>query len=221
MFFHILGAIAEFEHALMSERTMDGLAAARARGRTGGQKPKLGPRQVKLAREMYDETGEDGKRSAHGRADRGRVRREPPDDLPPPGRGATLRRRLVLARRRALRLFSLRAAGAFSYTRGARYVGCWRTSYAAHVGNGWRDLSVRARERVLAALRAQRDEQGVLSARVVREAAIELGCSSTVGVALGGDRPPGSAEPAVAWLMTSCASRISGGTGTSPRSAVN
>jgi DNA invertase Pin-like site-specific DNA recombinase len=62
MFFHILGAIAEFEHALMSERTMDGLAAARARGRTGGQKPKLGPRQVKLARQMYDETGADGRR---------------------------------------------------------------------------------------------------------------------------------------------------------------
>ena len=54
MFFQILGAIAEFEHALMSERTQDGLAAARARGRTGGQKPKLGPRQVALAREMYD-----------------------------------------------------------------------------------------------------------------------------------------------------------------------
>jgi DNA invertase Pin-like site-specific DNA recombinase len=62
MFFQILGAIAEFEHALMSERTMDGLAAARARGRTGGQKPKLGPRQVKLARQMYDETSDDGKR---------------------------------------------------------------------------------------------------------------------------------------------------------------
>ncbi|WP_182542750.1 recombinase family protein [Halosaccharopolyspora lacisalsi] len=62
MFFQIIGAIAEFEHALMSERTIDGLAAARARGRTGGQKPKLGPRQVKLAREMYDETGDDGKR---------------------------------------------------------------------------------------------------------------------------------------------------------------
>ncbi len=62
LFFQIIGAIAEFEHALMSERTMDGLAAARARGRTGGQKPKLGRRQVKLAREMYDETGEDGKR---------------------------------------------------------------------------------------------------------------------------------------------------------------
>lgn len=61
MFFHILGAIAEFAHTLMSERTMDGLAAARARDRTGGQKPKLGPRQVKLARQMYDELGQDGK----------------------------------------------------------------------------------------------------------------------------------------------------------------
>jgi DNA invertase Pin-like site-specific DNA recombinase len=62
MFFQILGAIAEFEHALMSERTLDGLEAARARGRTGGQKPKLGPRQVRMARQMYDELGEDGKR---------------------------------------------------------------------------------------------------------------------------------------------------------------
>lgn len=44
MFFQILGAVAEFEHALMSERTMDGLAAARA-SRTGGQ-PKLGPRRI-------------------------------------------------------------------------------------------------------------------------------------------------------------------------------
>ena len=62
MFFQILGAVAEFEHALMSERTLDGLAAARARGRTGGQKPKLGPRQVKLAQQMYDEKDEHGKR---------------------------------------------------------------------------------------------------------------------------------------------------------------
>jgi DNA invertase Pin-like site-specific DNA recombinase len=62
LFFQIIGAIAEFEHALMSERTVDGLAAARARGRTGGQKPKLGPRQARLARQMYDETGQDGKR---------------------------------------------------------------------------------------------------------------------------------------------------------------
>jgi len=62
MFFQILGAIAEFEHALMSERTMDGLAAARARGRSGGQKPKLTRRQARIAQAMYDETGPDGQR---------------------------------------------------------------------------------------------------------------------------------------------------------------
>jgi hypothetical protein len=60
MFFQILGAIAEFEHTLMSERSVDGLATARARERTGGQKPRLGPRQIKLRRQMYDETGADG-----------------------------------------------------------------------------------------------------------------------------------------------------------------
>lgn len=62
MFFTILGAIAEFEHSMMVERTHDGLAAARARGRVGGRKQALKPRQVKLAQEMYDELGNDGKR---------------------------------------------------------------------------------------------------------------------------------------------------------------
>lgn len=46
----------------MSERTLDGLAAARARGRTGGQKPKLTPRRVKIAQAMYEEVGPDGRR---------------------------------------------------------------------------------------------------------------------------------------------------------------
>jgi DNA invertase Pin-like site-specific DNA recombinase len=63
MFFQILGAIAEFEHALMSERTRDGLAAARTRGRTGGQKPKLTPRQAKIAQAMYDELSAEGRRA--------------------------------------------------------------------------------------------------------------------------------------------------------------
>lgn len=62
MFFHILGAIAEFERSLIVERTRDGLEAARARGRVGGRKQALKPRQVKLAQEMYDEVGDDGKR---------------------------------------------------------------------------------------------------------------------------------------------------------------
>lgn len=43
LLFNVLAMIAE--HALLAERTAEGLAAARARGRTGGQKPKLGPRQ--------------------------------------------------------------------------------------------------------------------------------------------------------------------------------
>jgi DNA invertase Pin-like site-specific DNA recombinase len=63
MFFQILGSIAEFEHALMSERTRDGLAAARARGRTGGQKAKLTPRQAKIAQDMYEELDPDGRRA--------------------------------------------------------------------------------------------------------------------------------------------------------------
>ncbi len=62
-FFQILGAIAEFQHALMAERTRDGLAAARARGRTGGQRPKLNPRQARIAQDMYDHTGPDGRRA--------------------------------------------------------------------------------------------------------------------------------------------------------------
>ncbi|MFF9175998.1 recombinase family protein [Streptomyces sp. NPDC014793] len=62
MFFHILGAVAEFERALTAERTRDGLAAARARGRVGGRKQALKPRQAQLAQQMYDELGADGKR---------------------------------------------------------------------------------------------------------------------------------------------------------------
>ena len=39
----MLAAIAEFEHDLIVERTQDGLAAARARGRKGGPKFKMTP----------------------------------------------------------------------------------------------------------------------------------------------------------------------------------
>jgi DNA invertase Pin-like site-specific DNA recombinase len=53
MFFHVLAALAEFEASLISERTLDGLEAARARGRRGGRRPKLSERQVALARQMY------------------------------------------------------------------------------------------------------------------------------------------------------------------------
>lgn len=54
LFFHVLAAIAEFEHDLIVERTVDGLAAARARGRKGGPKFKMTPNRIQQARAMYD-----------------------------------------------------------------------------------------------------------------------------------------------------------------------
>ena len=39
--FHLFGALAEFERAIIQERTRAGLAAARTRGRTGGRPPVL------------------------------------------------------------------------------------------------------------------------------------------------------------------------------------
>ena len=55
LFFHMLAAIAEFEHDLIVERTRDGLAAARARGRSGGRKLTMTPEKIARARQMYDE----------------------------------------------------------------------------------------------------------------------------------------------------------------------
>lgn len=52
--FHIIGAIAEFERELISERTHDGLAAARARGRKGGRRPVLTPDKLATARQLYE-----------------------------------------------------------------------------------------------------------------------------------------------------------------------
>lgn len=52
MIFHIFGALAEFEHNLIRERTLAGLAAARARGRKGGRKPALSDSDVKKAAAM-------------------------------------------------------------------------------------------------------------------------------------------------------------------------
>lgn len=50
--FHMFGALAEFEHNLIRERTLAGLAAARARGRKGGRKPSMSPSDVQKAKAM-------------------------------------------------------------------------------------------------------------------------------------------------------------------------
>jgi len=56
LIFHIFGALAEFERNLIRERTMAGLAAARARGRHGGRPRKLPTDgKVQLARTLYRE----------------------------------------------------------------------------------------------------------------------------------------------------------------------
>ena len=41
----MVGAFAEFERAMLRERTKAGLDAARQEGRVGGRRPKLTPRQ--------------------------------------------------------------------------------------------------------------------------------------------------------------------------------
>ena len=55
LFFTMIAAMAEAEHSMMVARTKDGLAAARARGRLGGRKPKLSEAQKKQIRKLYDE----------------------------------------------------------------------------------------------------------------------------------------------------------------------
>ena len=51
-FFHMMAALAEMERDLTRERTMAGLAAARARGRMGGRPPALSPKQLTQARHL-------------------------------------------------------------------------------------------------------------------------------------------------------------------------
>lgn len=50
--FHIMAAIDEFQRELIVEGTREGLAAARARGRAGGRKPKLSSAQARHLRQL-------------------------------------------------------------------------------------------------------------------------------------------------------------------------
>lgn len=54
LFFTMVAAFAEFEHGMMRARTLDGLAAARARGRKGGRKAALTPNKVADIRAKVD-----------------------------------------------------------------------------------------------------------------------------------------------------------------------
>lgn len=62
LIFNLFASIDEFQRELIVEGTLEGLAAARARGRLGGRKPKLNREQIMWAKRLYDEKGDDGKR---------------------------------------------------------------------------------------------------------------------------------------------------------------
>ena len=53
--FHVFASIAEFERDRISERTKEGLAAARKRGRVGGRPPALSSDQKAEVRRMRDD----------------------------------------------------------------------------------------------------------------------------------------------------------------------
>ncbi|MFO7854239.1 MAG: recombinase family protein [Paracoccaceae bacterium] len=55
--FHVFASIAQFERERISERTREGLEAARRRGRAGGRPPALAPDQKAEVRRMRDEEG--------------------------------------------------------------------------------------------------------------------------------------------------------------------
>jgi DNA invertase Pin-like site-specific DNA recombinase len=57
LLFHMLGAIDEFTADLISEGTLEGLAAARERGRHGGRPTVMTPAKLRIARQMLA-TGE-------------------------------------------------------------------------------------------------------------------------------------------------------------------
>ena len=52
LIFHLFGALAQFERELTRERTVAGLAAARARGRKGGRPPKLSAEKLRVAQRL-------------------------------------------------------------------------------------------------------------------------------------------------------------------------
>lgn len=52
LMFNIFASFAQFERDVIRERTRAGIAAARARGRFGGRKPKLDAGAIEMAREL-------------------------------------------------------------------------------------------------------------------------------------------------------------------------
>jgi DNA invertase Pin-like site-specific DNA recombinase len=75
LLFHLMGAIDEFTADLISEGTLEGLAAARARGRVGGRPTVMTPTMVEMARRMFDEGRKPGEIARELRVGRATVYR--------------------------------------------------------------------------------------------------------------------------------------------------
>ena len=76
--FHVFGAIAHFERRLISERTRDGIAAARKRGRTPGRPP-LSPDTVSATQKLIQgglSPGQAAKQLGIGRATAYRIAKD-------------------------------------------------------------------------------------------------------------------------------------------------
>jgi DNA invertase Pin-like site-specific DNA recombinase len=54
LIFHIFASLAEFERALIKERTNAGLSAARARGHVGGRPKKLTAKKIEATKILID-----------------------------------------------------------------------------------------------------------------------------------------------------------------------
>ena len=55
LIFHIFAALAEFERDIIRERTKAGIAAARARGRTGGRPRKMNAKKIEQAKKLMED----------------------------------------------------------------------------------------------------------------------------------------------------------------------
>src|SRR5262252_7130346 len=62
MMMQMVGSFAEFERAMLRERTKVGLESARREGRIGGRRPKLTPQQQSEIRKMVSKGHKDGSR---------------------------------------------------------------------------------------------------------------------------------------------------------------
>ena len=89
LMFNVIGMMAEFEADLISQRTKEGMAVAKARGRLRGKQPTLGPRQDLAVLKRYEQGGETveeiamsfniSRTSAYRALDRARLAQQPPE----------------------------------------------------------------------------------------------------------------------------------------------